>query len=130
MAKVRGNDGVVKVGANAVASVNRFSLDETMEPIDDTDLGSQDKSFADGDHSWSATVECKWDKADATGQGALTIGASVSLFLQPEGDVSGDETRSGTALVISRGAVNEKGSMVMQSFGFQGSGALAVGAVT
>ena len=95
MAKVVGNDGVVKVGANTVASVARFTLDETMEPIEDTDLGETAKGFQSGDTSWTATVECKWDKADTSGQGAMTIGASVSISLQPEGDTTGDETRSG-----------------------------------
>jgi len=129
VAKVVGNDGVVKVGANTVASVARFTLDETMDPIEDTDLGETAKGFAAGDTSWAATVECKWDKADTTGQGALTIGAEVTISLQPEGDTSGDETRSGSALVVSRGAINEKGSMVMQTFGLQGNGVLTVGAV-
>lgn len=129
MAKVRGNEGVVKVAANTVASVARFTLDETMDPIEDTDLGETVKSFAVGDTSWSASIECKWDKADTTGQGAMTIGAEVTISLQPEGDVTGDETRSGSALIIARGAVNEKGSMVSQTFSLQGSGALTVGAV-
>lgn len=129
MAKVIGNDGVVKIGANTVASVARFTLDETLDLVEDTDLGEQAKSYQAGDTSWSASVECKWDKADTTGQGAMTIGASVTVSLQPEGDTTGDETRSGTALVSSRGAVNEKGSMVMQTFTLQGSGALTVGSV-
>lgn len=129
MAKVIGNDGVVKIGANTVASVARFTLDESMDLVEDTDLGETAKSYQSGDTSWTASIECKWDKADTTGQGAMTIGASVSISLQPEGDVTGDETRSGTALVTARGAVNEKGSMVMQSFELQGSGALTVGAV-
>lgn len=129
MAKVIGNDGVVKVGASTVASVRRFSLDETCELVDDTDLGTQEKGYAAGDTSWTCDIECAWDKADTTGQGALTIGASVSISLQPEGDTSGDETRSGSAIVIGRGGVNEKGSMVMQSFSLQGDGALTVGSV-
>jgi hypothetical protein len=129
MAKVRGNDGVVKVGANTVASVNRFTLDETMEPIDDTDLGTQAKEFAAGDTSWTAEIECKWDKADSTGQGAMTIGTSVTIALQPEGDTTGDERRTGTALIAARGAVSEKGSMVMQSFSLQGTGVLTVDSV-
>lgn len=129
MAKVRGNDGVVLVASNVVASVERFTLDETMEPIENTDLGTYVKEFAVGDTSWTANIECKWDKADTTGQGAMTIGASVTVSLQPEGNVTSDETRSGTALIIGRGAVSEKGSMVMQSFSLQGTGALTVGAV-
>lgn len=129
MAKIRGNDGVVLVGANVVASVVRFSLDESMEPIENTDLGTQEKEFAVGDTAWSGSVECRWDKSDTTGQGAMTIGASVSLSLQPEGNTSGDETRSGTALISGRAASSEKGSMVMQTFTIQGTGALTVGAV-
>lgn len=129
MAKVIGSDGVVKVGANTVASVASFTLDETMDLVEDTDLGETVKSYQSGDTSWTAEVVCKWDKADTTGQGALTIGASVTIFLQPEGDTSGDETRTGTALVQGRSASNEKGNMVMQNFSLQGSGALTVGSV-
>ena len=129
MAKIRGDEGVVLVASNVVASVIRFSLDETMEPIENTDLGTYTKEFDSGDTSWTANIECRWDKADATGQGAMTIGASVTVSLNPEGNTTGDETRSGTAYIIGRGAVNEKGAMVMQSFSLQGSGALTVGAV-
>jgi hypothetical protein len=129
MAKVRGNDGIVTAAGNVVASINRFTLDEAMEPIEDTDLGTQEKEFAAGDTSWTASIECKWDKADTTGQGAMTIGASLAFVMLPEGNTSGDESRSGTGLIVGRGAVNEKGSMVMQTFSIQGSGALTVGAV-
>ena len=129
MAKIRGDEGIVKVASNTVASVIRFTLDETMEPIENTDLGTYTKEYAVGDTSWTANIECRWDKADSTGQGAMTIGASVTVTLQPEGDDTGDETRSGTALIIGRGAVNEKGAMVMQNFSLQGTGALTVGTV-
>ncbi|WP_299077935.1 hypothetical protein [uncultured Paraglaciecola sp.] len=129
MAKVRGRDGVVKIGANTVGAVVGFSLEETMEPIDDTELNSVEMTHVSGDTSWSATIECMWDKADTTGQGAMTIGASVALILQPEGDTSGDETRSGTASIVSKASANAKGEMVSQSFSLQGSGALTVGAV-
>lgn len=129
MAKVIGNDGIVKVGANTVASVASFQLDESMDIIEDTDLGETAKSYQSGDTGWTASITCKWDKADSTGQGALTIGTSVTIYLQPEGDTAGDETRSGTALVTGRSSSNEKGSMVMQSFELQGSGALTVGVV-
>lgn len=129
MAKVIGNDGVVKVASVTVASVRRFSLDEQCELINDTDLGTTAMEYEAGDTSWTADIECSWDKADSTGQGAMTIGATVAVTLQPEGDTSGDETRSGNAIVISRGSVNEKGSMVTQTFGLQGDGALTVGSV-
>ena len=129
MAKVVGTNGLVKIASNTVASVVRFEISETMEPIDDTDLDTTAKEFQAGDTSWTATIECRWDKADTTGQGAMTIGASVAMVMQPEGDTSGDETRSGTALIISRTSANEKQNMVTQEFGIQGTGALTVGTV-
>jgi len=129
MAKVVGRDGVVKVGANTVASVKGFSMDEQMSPIDDSDLSDQELTYVAGDISRTAQLDCHWDKADATGQGALSIGTEVSLVLQPEGDASGDETRTMTALVVSVGEANEKGGMVSKSVGFQISGAVTVGAV-
>lgn len=129
MAKVIGRDGVVKVGAVTVAEVVSFSLDETMTPIDDTALNTQTLTYLAGDITRTAQVECHWDKADTTGQGAIDIGSSVTLVLQPEGDTSGDQTLSMTALCTSRGIANERGSVVSRSFGFQVSGAVTVGAV-
>lgn len=129
MAKVNGRDGLVKIGANTVSAVTAFSLEESMAPVDDTDLADTATTFVAGDTSWTAQIDCHWDKADTTGQGAMTIGASVSLVLQPEGDVSGDETRSGTALITGRSSANAKGAMVTQSFTLQGTGALTVGSV-
>ena len=129
MAKVKGDDGVVKIGANTVASVSSFSLEESMDIIEDTDLGETAKGHVAGNTMWTAEIECKWDKAETTGQGAMTIGAEVALSLQPEGDVTGDETRSGNALVTARSASNEKGAMVTQTFSLTGNGALTVGAV-
>ena len=129
MAKVVGRSGVVKVGAVTVAEVVGFSMDEQMSPIDDSELTDQEMTYSAGDITRTAQVDCMWDKADATGQGALTIGASVTLVLQPEGDSSGNETRSMTALVTSVSRANAKAAMVTQSFGFQVSGSVTVGAV-
>jgi len=129
MAKVIGRNGVVKVGGNTVGNVVSFSVDESANTIDSTDLVDTAMTYEAGDTSWTANIECNWNKTDTTGQGAMTIGASVSLSLQPEGDASGDETRSGTALIVGKSAANAKGAMVTQSFSVQGSGVLTVGTV-
>jgi len=54
---------------------------------------------------------------------------TVSLVMHPEGAVSGDETRSGSAIISARSSANAKGAMVSQSFTVQGSGAITIGAV-
>lgn len=127
MARVIGREGVVKVGSNTVGSVVSFSVEESAETIDDTLLNDTQMAFQSGDTSWTATIECLWDKADTTGQGAMTIGAEITIYLQREGDTTGDETLSGTAFITGRSSANQKGSMVTQSFTLQGSGALTTG---
>jgi hypothetical protein len=129
MSKIRGRDGKVKIATATVAAVVSFGIDQTMEPIDDSTLNDVDKTHVSGDTGWSGSIECMWDKADATGQGAMTIGASVSLVLHPEGDASGALTRSGTASITGISESNTKGAMVTQSFTFMGNGGLTVGAV-
>lgn len=127
MAKVVGRSGVVKVGAVTIAEVIDFSFDENMSPIDDTNLNTQVLTYVAGDITRTGQINCHWDKADATGQGALDIGNSVSLVLQREGDTTGDETISFTALITGTSTANAKGAMVSQSFSFQATGAKTVG---
>lgn len=129
MAKVIGRDGVVKIGSNTVAEVVSFTLDESMTPVDDSDLNTQELTYVAGDITRTASVTCHWDKADSTGQGAITIGASVTLVLQPEGNTSGDVTQTMTALCTGVGQTNERGSMVSKAFTFQVSGTVTEGTV-
>ena len=125
MAIYRGNGGIVKIGAATVAGVKSFSVDQQMEPIDATDLATNEKTFVAGETSWTAQVECQWDDADTTGQGALTSGASVQLHLVRDGDdATPTDDITGTAFVTNIGSANTKGEMVTQSFSFQGSGVL------
>jgi hypothetical protein len=74
--------------------------------------------------SWSGTVDVFWDETDTTGQGALTIGAEVTLNLYPEGDTAADTYYTGTAIVTSRSVSSSFDGMVEASIGVQGNGAL------
>lgn len=122
MAKVIGRDGVVKIGSVTVAEVVSFTLDESMTPVDDSDLNTQELSYVAGDITRTASVTCHWDKADATGQGAISIGSSVTLVLYPEGDGVGGLSQSMTALCTGVSQNNERGSIVSKAFTFQISG--------
>ena len=129
MAKIVARNGVVQVGGNTVASILSISVDETMEPIRSDTLGETAQTNESGDTSWTAQLECYWDKADSTGQEALTIGASVTVEFMPEGATGGNYSMSGTALVTNRSIANTKQSMVTQSFSLIGNGALTYGTV-
>ena len=124
MATHKGSEGLVKIGSNTVAEVTGFSFDETADTIEDTELSDSARTYVTDYTSSSGSVDCMWDETDTTGQGAMTIGASVTLNLYPEGSDSGDTYYTVTALITGITRANAMGSMVTASFSFQGTGAL------
>ena len=74
--------------------------------------------------SFSGSLDCFWDETDTTGQGALTVGASVTLALYPEGEAVGATFYSGTALVTGVSRTASFDGMVEASISVQGTGAL------
>ena len=99
MATHVGTAGVVKVGANSVAEVTGFTIDESADVLEDSQLTDTSKSYKVLRSDATGTVECHWDETDTNGQTALAVGSSVTLNLYPEGDSSGDTYYTGTALV-------------------------------
>lgn len=122
MATHHGKDGTVKIGANTVAEINSFSIDETADTAEKTAMGDSSKSFLVGVTTATGTITCYWDETDTSGQGAMTSGASVTLNLYPEGADSGDTYASLTALITSVGVSVDMGSVVERSFGWQATG--------
>jgi len=129
MANHRGADGVVKVGTSAVAEVRSFEISEKADTIDDTVMGDTAKSFQVGLTEWEGTITCFWDETDTTGQGALTVGASVTLNLYPEGDQVGDTYFTGTAVITEAGLSTSFDGMVERTFSVKGQGALTTATV-
>ncbi len=70
-------------------------------------------------------MDVYWDETDTSGQGALSIGAEVTLNFYPEGDTSGDTYYTGTAIVtgITRSASFD--GNIDASISVQGDGALS-----
>ena len=124
MATHKGSEGLVKVRSNTVAEVTGFSVDETADTIEDTELSDSARTYVTDYTSSSGSVDCMWDETDTTGQGAMTIGSSVTLNLYPEGADSGDTYYTVTALITGITRANAMGSMVTASFSFQGTGAV------
>ena len=124
MAVHKGSEGVVKILTNTVAEVRDWSLEETAETIDSTQLSDSAKTFEVGTTSWSGSVNAFWDETDTSGEGAMTAGASVTLNLYPEGATSGDTYGSGDAIISSISKSGGIDGLVEASFSFQGTGAL------
>ena len=124
MAVHKGSEGVVKIGANTVAEVVGFSVDETCDTVESTALSNSARSYVSDLVGFSGTIDCHWDETDSTGQGAMTVGSSVTLNLYPEGSASSATYYTGTAIITSISRANAIGSIVSASFSFQGTNAL------
>jgi len=124
MATHTGSEGTVKVGANAIAEIRSFSLEETADTLEDTTMGDTARTYKSSLTTFTGSVDVFWDETDTTGQGALTIGASVTLNVYPEGDASGDTYYTGTALVTGVTRSSSFVGLVEASITVQGSGAL------
>lgn len=130
MANHAGSEGAVYIGANQVAEVRNWSLEQSADTIDDTVLGDTAKTHKAGLTEWSGSMDCFWDETDTNGQGAMTIGASVTLNLYPEGNVAADIYYTGTATITGISREGSHDGMVEASYSFQGSGALTESTMT
>lgn len=130
MATHAGSEGTVKVGANAVAEIRSYSIEQTADTLEDTTMGDTARTYLPSLTTFTGTLDVLWDETDTTGQGALTIGASVTLNLYPEGAVSGDTYLSGTAIVTGRTITASYDGLVEMSISVQGTGALSTTTVS
>lgn len=124
MAVHKGSEGTVKVGSNAVAEIRSYSIEETGDTLETSTMGDTARTYVPSLTSWSGSVDVYWDETDSTGQGALTVGAEVTLNVYPEGDTSGDTYYTGSAIVTSVSKTASFDGLVEASVGVQGTGAL------
>lgn len=124
MATHTGSEGTVKVGSNAIAEIRSFSIEESADTLEDTTMGDTARTYKPSLTTFTGSVDVLWDETDSTGQGALTIGAEVTLNLYPEGDASGDTYLTGSAIVTGRTVNSSFDGLVEMSISVQGNGAL------
>jgi len=124
MATHTGSEGTVKVGSNAIAEIRSFSIEESADTLEDTTMGDTARTYKSSLTTYTGSLDVFWDETDATGQGALTIGAEVVLNLYPEGDTTGDTYLTGSAIVTGRSVSSSFDGLVEMSISVQGNGAL------
>ncbi len=124
MATFSGHLGVIKIDTVTIAEITGFTVDQTTDTIEDTELSDTDKTFISGQRGWTASCEAHYDPTDTLAQGAMTNGALVNVVMFPVGESTGDVSLTGAAIVNSLSRSNASGSTVTASFGLQGSGAL------
>jgi hypothetical protein len=123
MATHIGRDGVIKVGGVVVAEVRSFSVEETGDTVENTTMTATNRTFLATLNSFTATADVYWDETDSTGQGALTVGSSVTMGFYPEGDAVGDVYYEGDCIVTGFSRSASFDGMVEASITLQGSDA-------
>jgi hypothetical protein len=125
MATHKGSEGIVKVGSsNVVAEIRSYSIEESADTLEDTSMGDSAKTYKASLTSFSGSLDVFWDETDTNGQGALSIGAEVTLNFYPEGDSAGDTYYTGSAIVTGVSRTASYDGLVEASISVQGNGAL------
>ena len=123
MAVHKGSEGVIKVGANTVAEVRSYSLEESADVVEKTAMGDSTRSYLSTLTQFTASVEVFFDETD-TAQTALSVGSTVILEVYPEGTSTGDTYYNGSAIVTGFTKSASFDGLVEASITLQGSGGL------
>mgnify|MGYP003624561078 FL=1 len=129
MATHTGSAGTIKIGANAVAELRSFSIEETADTVEDTVMTDTARSFKPTLTSFSGSADVYWDETDTNGQVALSVGAEVTIGFYPEGAASTSTYYSGSCIVTGVSRSSSFDGMVEASISLQGNGALTTSVV-
>ena len=128
MATHTGSEGTVKVGTagsdTVIAEIRTFSIEETADTLETTTMGDSARTYSPSLTQFTGSVDVFWDETDTSGQGALTIGAEVTINFYPEGATTGDTYYGGTAIVTGITINSSFDGLVEASLTLQGDGAL------
>lgn len=124
MATYKGDGGIIKTGSESpttIGEVQGWSVEQTVDTIEDTAVGDTAKTFVAGLSSWTGSCDVILSDSDA-GQLLLDAGsAQTSLDFFFDASTS---AYKGNAIVTSVSATSAIGDMIKASISFQGTGAL------
>lgn len=117
---VCGHNGYIYVSGDALQGANAWSVDVATESVELRKFGDDWVDRCVTFNSWSGSIDAIDDIKIL--MDAATAGDSVSLYIYPDRDTTG-EYYSGNA-IFGHGASADTGSMVGASGSFEGHGAL------
>lgn len=127
MATYAGKEGSVTFGGSAIGEMTGWTLNTTVDLLDDTVLGDDWKTYKGGLGSWTGTATGHIDYDDAQ-QAAAIVDIMAS---SPSGDsvalvflVASGKTFGGNALVSNIDIDLSKDNVVGVAFTFTGNGSL------
>lgn len=128
MANHLGREGTVKIGTTAIGELRNYSLAHSSDTVEDSVIGDTYRTRKATMRTWSVSGDLYWDETDA-GQLLLSIGASVTVNLYPEGADSGDYYYTGGGIVTKFDVSAAFDGMVEGSISIEGNGTLATATV-
>lgn len=132
MATLTGENGTVKFGTDsagsftAVAEVRSWTVEHTKDVIEDTVMGDAARTYKNGLHSWTGSMEVLYD---TTQDGDLTImnpGDDSTLYVEFYPVATSGEKYSGECLVTSVSRNASYDDMITATVSFQGTGPLQI----
>ena len=126
MATHTGSEGTIKVAPTTVGELRSYSLEQTADTIEDTQMGDTSRSYKSALKGWSGSASLFFDEADA-GQLLLVLGTSIALKVYPEGASSGDKYYYGDAIITGSNISASFDGMVEAEITFTGTGAITLG---
>jgi len=129
MATHTGSEGTVHFGANAIAEIRSFTIDQTGDTVEDTTMGDTSRTYIKTLKTFSGSVDVFWDETDTNGQLSMEVHDEGTINVYPEGNSSGDNYYTGNIIVTGFNITSSFDGMVEASISFQGTGALTRGDV-
>ena len=126
MATHTGSEGTIKVSTTTVGELRSYSLEQTADTIEDTQMGDTSRTYKSALKGWSGSASLFFDEADA-GQLLLVLGTSIALKVYPEGASSGDKYYYGDAIITGSNVSASFDGMVEAEITFTGTGAITLG---
>lgn len=117
------------IAAEVVGHLQGWNLDEQAAVLQGYSMGDEWADNETGVKSWSGSCEVYFDPADL-GQIAAGVGEVVAVQFYPGGNSSGQEYRSGDAIITGIPTSGTKDGWVSMTINFAGKGPLARATVT
>lgn len=142
MATYTGQSGVIKVDntsgtLTSVAEVTAFSIEHTVNTIEDTAMGDQYRTYKTGVNEWSGSADLYLSDTDISSFGNVVVGNNagvldangtpVSIEAYPGGEVGATYPKlAGNVIVTGFSVSSEMEGMVTATISFQGTGPLTL----
>jgi len=124
MANHLGREGTLRISSTTVGELRNYSLSHSSDTVEDSVIGDIYRTRKATMRTWSVSGDLYWDELDA-GQLTLTMGASVTVNLYPEGSATGAYYYTGGGIVTKFDVSAAFDGMVEGSISIEGTGTLA-----